>query len=245
MDSERTEGKLKIALACYDRRELRVQKNYLEEQNATIGCSCFRNGNELLQQLRQGVRYDVVVLYSQLEDMGGIEFVMELRKLDNRPLLMLFDEGKRRNRYALQADDNTCRFVERSELRQLLRELYRLPGQQGQQLEQQCQKLYLEWGMQPADINCGYLTSAVGIVSATSQKLAIRKEILQAVGEQYNVSVSAVDSGIRRMIDQLEAEPTAAWTAFKERSGFADEKPSTGKLIYAVKNYFLWRRSVE
>ena len=39
----------------------------------------------------------------------------------------------------------------------------------------------------------------------TSQKLAIRKEILQAVSEQYDVSVSAVDSGIRRMIDQLEA----------------------------------------
>ena len=46
-----------------------------------------------------------------------------------------------------------------------------------------------------------------------------------------------MDSGIRRMVDQLEARPTAKWLAFKNESGFADEKPTTGKLIYAVKNY--------
>lgn len=39
------------------------------------------------------------------------------------------------------------------------------------------------------------------------------------------------------MVDQLEARPTAEWLAFKEKSGFTDEKPTTGKLIYAVKNY--------
>lgn len=82
-----------------------------------------------------------------------------------------------------------------------------------------------------------YLSCAVGVVYGTSQKLAIRKEILQAVSEQYDVSVSAVDSGIRRMIDQLEAKPSAKWLRFKDESGFADEKPTTGKLIYTVKNY--------
>ena len=112
-----------------------------------------------------------------------------------------------------------------------------MPGQQNQQLEQQCGQLYETWGISRADINARYLTCAVSIVCSTSQKLAIRKEILQAVGEQYEVSVSAVDSGIRRMVDQLEARPTAEWLAFKEKSGFTDEKPTTGKLIYAVKNY--------
>ena len=62
------------------------------------------------------------------------------------------------------------------------------------------------------------------------------------MGEQYEVSVSAVDSGIRRMVDQLEARPNAEWLAFKEKSGFTDEKPTTGKLIYAVKNYLQHRK---
>lgn len=173
MDNERTADVLQVALASYDRKELRVQKNYLEEQNPVLACTCFLNGHKLLQ------------------------------------------------------------------------ELYRMPGQQWQRTEQQCQQLYHSWGIRIPDINCSYLTSAVGVVYGTSQKLAIRKEILQAVSEQYGVSVSAVDSGIRRMIDQLEAKPDEGWMQFKAESGFEAEKPTTGKLIYAIKRYLIQQKSRE
>ncbi len=244
MDSERTAKQLQIALASYDRKELRVQKNYLQEQNQTLACTGYQNGQQLLEALQQGTHYDVVILCSQMEDMSSLEFVMQLRKLDNKPLLMLFDEGKRRSSYALRMEqDDTCCWVERLDLKTLLRELYRMPGQQGRQMELQCQKLYAGWGMAQPDVNCSYLTCAVSVVLGTSQKMAIRKEILQAVGEQYNVSVSAVDSGIRRMIDQLEAKPSDAWLEFKVESDFSDEKPTTGKLIYAVKNHLLRQKA--
>lgn len=213
MDNERTADMLQVALASYDRKELRVQKNYLEEQNPVLACTCFLNGHKLLQELQQGHNFDIVVLCSQMEDMSSIEFMMELRKLEHKPLLMLFDEGRRKNSSALRMEDSgSCCCVERMELKNLLRELYRMPGQQWQRTEQQCQQLYHSWGIRIPDINCSYLTSAVGVVYGTSQKLAIRKEILQAVSEQYGVSVSAVDSGIRRMIDQLEAKPAEGWT---------------------------------
>ena len=240
MDNERTAGMLQIALGSYDRKELRVQKNYLQEQGAALACTCFQSGSRLLDELRQGHRYDVVILCSQLEDMSGLEFMMQIRELDQKPLVMLFDEGKRRNDSAicLESADGCC-YVGHMELKNLLRELYRMPGQQGQKMERKCSQLYESWGIQLPDVNCSYLSCAVGVVYGTSQKLAIRKEILQAVGEQYNVSVSAVDSGIRRMIDQLEAKPGPQWVAFKEESGFADEKPTTGKLIYAVKHYLM------
>ena len=234
MDNERTADVLQVALASYDRKELRVQKNYLEEQNPVLACTCFLNGHKLLQELQQGHNFDIVVLCSQMEDMSSIEFMMELRKLEHKPLLMLFDEGRRKNSSAL-----------RMELKNLLRELYRMPGQQWQRTEQQCQQLYHSWGIRIPDINCSYLTSAVGVVYGTSQKLAIRKEILQAVSEQYGVSVSAVDSGIRRMIDQLEAKPDEGWMQFKAESGFEAEKPTTGKLIYAVKRYLIQQKSRE
>ena len=235
MDNERTADVLQVALASYDRKELRVQKNYLEEQNPVLACTCFLNGHKLLQELQQGHNFDIVVLCSQMEDMSSIEFMMELRKLEHKPLLMLFDEGRRKNSSALRMEDSgSCCCVERMELKNLLRELYRMPGRQ---MERRCQELYEGWGIRQPDMNSRYLSSAVSVVYGTVQKLAIRKEILQAVGEQYEVSVSAVDSGIRRMVDQLEARPTAKWLAFKDESGFADEKPTTGKLIYAVKNY--------
>ena len=155
--------------------------------------------------------------------------------------------------YSLDPDGETgCRLTlcrtgssQRMELKNLLRELYRMPGQQWQRTEQQCQQLYHSWGIRIPDINCSYLTSAVGVVYGTSQKLAIRKEILQAVSEQYGVSVSAVDSGIRRMNDQLEAKPAEGWTQFKAESGFEAEKPTTGKLIYAIKRYLIQQKSRE
>lgn len=220
MDNERTADVLQVALASYDRKELRVQKNYLEEQNPVLACTCFLNGHKLLQELQQGHNFDIVVLCSQMEDMSSIEFMMELRKLEHKPLLMLFDEGRRKNSSALRMEDSgSCCCVERMELKNLLRELYRMPGQQWQRTEQQCQQLYHSWG--------------------------IRKEILQTVSEQYGVSVSAVDSGIRRMIDQLEAKPDEGWTQFKAESGFEAEKPTTGKLIYAIKRYLIQQKSRE
>ena len=85
MDNERTADVLQVALASYDRKELRVQKNYLEEQNPVLACTCFLNGHKLLQELQQGHNFDIVVLCSQMEDMSSIEFMMELRKLEHKP----------------------------------------------------------------------------------------------------------------------------------------------------------------
>ena len=89
-----------------------------------------------------------------------------------------------------------------------------MPGRQNRQLEQRCSQLYAAWGIPQGDVNAGYLSCAVGIACSTSQKLAIRKEILQAVSEQFDTSVAAVESGIRRMVDQLEEKPPLAWLAF-------------------------------
>ena len=238
MDNERTADVLQVALASYDRKELRVQKNYLEEQNPVLACTCFLNGHKLLQELQQGHNFDIVVLCSQMVDMSSLEFVTRLRRLERKPLLMLFDEGRRRNSTVLRMEpSDDFYYVEDVDLQTLLREIYRMPGQRGQQMELDCQKLYESWGMQLPDINCSYLTSAVSVVYAVPQKMAIRKEVLQAVSTQYSVSVAAVDSGIRRMVDQLENRNTEPWEAFKRESGLEKERPTTGKLIYAVKNH--------
>lgn len=87
--TERLVSKLHVALLSYDEREIRVRKNYLEEQNPAICCVCFHSGEELLRELRQQRSVDIVVLSSQLEDMDGYEFLKRLNSLHNRPLLLL------------------------------------------------------------------------------------------------------------------------------------------------------------
>ena len=43
MESEHTAKTLQIALGSYDRKELRVEKNYLQEQSPALECTCFQN----------------------------------------------------------------------------------------------------------------------------------------------------------------------------------------------------------
>lgn len=238
MDNEHRINPLKIALACYDRKELRVQKRFLEEEGPSIACTCFQSGEELLETLRQDTSFDLVIVCGEMSDMTGLEFLANSRGLEPHPTLIFFDDTRRKNESALCVEtEDGVYCVGQSDLKSLLRQLYQMPGQQGQKMERQCRELYESWGLQPSDVNCSYLTCAVSVVFTNSQKLAIRKEILQTVGQQFNVSVSAVDSGIRRMIDQLEAAMPDAWRAFKEENGFAGDKLTTGKLIYAVKNH--------
>lgn len=82
-------SKLHVALLSYDEREIRVRKNYLEEQNPAICCVCFHSGESCCRELRQQRSVDIVVLSSQLEDMDGYEFLKRLNSLHNRPLLLL------------------------------------------------------------------------------------------------------------------------------------------------------------
>ena len=95
MNSERT-AQLQVALASYDLKELRVQKRYLQEQGTAIVCTCFCSGEKLLAQLRQGVRYDAVVLCSELTDLSAEQFVRQLYQLKERPTLLVQSHGRSR-----------------------------------------------------------------------------------------------------------------------------------------------------
>ena len=246
MSSERKNTGLRVALASYDVHQLRVWHQYIAEQSAEILCSEYRSGEELLQSLKQGRNTEVVVLGGPLEDMDSREFLERMSRLPQKPLLLLQDNARReRTAVSSLSPDGPCYLIRQSSLKELLASLLTAAGQESGTLEQRFGRMYQEWGIIQPDSNCDYLTEAVLIASQSRGKLAIRKEILQAVSEQYGVSVSAVDSGIRRMIDQLEAKPAEGWTQFKAESGFEAEKPTTGKLIYAIKRYLIQQKSRE
>lgn len=60
---------------------------------------------------------------------------------------MLFDEGRRKNSSALRMEDSgSCCCVERMELKNLLRELYRDAGPAVARTEQQCQQAVPQLG---------------------------------------------------------------------------------------------------
>ena len=49
------------------------------------------------------------------------------------------------------------------------------------------------------------------------------------------MTVAAVNSGLRRLIDGLETRQPMAWRNFKEKYHLDEANVTTGKLIYALK----------
>ena len=56
-------------------------------------------------------------------------------------------------------------------------------GKQWQRTEQQCQQLYHSWGIRIPDINCSYLTSAVGVVYANEQAKVTKQKLVELMRE--------------------------------------------------------------
>ncbi|CDC29974.1 putative uncharacterized protein [Faecalibacterium sp. CAG:82] len=236
MSSERKNTGLRVALASYDVHQLRVWHQYIAEQSAEILCSEYRSGEELLQSLKQGRNAEVVVLGGPLEDMDSREFLERMSRLPQKPLLLLQDNARReRTAVSSFSPDGPCYLIRQSSLKELLASLLTAAGQEPGTLEQRFGRMYQEWGIIQPDSNCDYLTETVLIASQSKGKLAIRKEILQVVAEHHNVTVAAVDSGLRRLIDALETRQMPAWKAFKEKTHLAGQKVTAGKLIYTLR----------
>ena len=226
---------LRIALASYDLRQLRVWSHYLEEQSTGLSSHGFRSGGELLVALLQGEHFDVVVLGSQLEDMSAMEFLGRVGRMRERPYFLLMDEGPQDRASVSRNPDGPCYLIRQTSLRDLLEQLQNVPGSPTRPVERICKQYYDRWHIQQPDVNCTYLTQAVCIACGSSIRLAIRKEILQQIAEQRHMTVAAVNSGLRRLIDGLETRQPAAWRSFKEKYHLDEANVTTGKLIYALK----------
>lgn len=196
----------------------------------------------VLQALRQERCFDVLVLSSQLEDMDSLTFLEKLNRLPSHPPLLLQGDG--------WADDITAahlqpgsRFygVGHDHLRDLLRGLLGVPGRNSMQIERFCTHLYELWKLPQPDTNCEYLTLAVQIACSADGKLALRKEILQGVAEQYHITVAAVDSGLRRLVEGLETRHPVEWEHFKAENGLTGLKVTTGRLVYSLQQTVLRR----
>lgn len=236
MSSEQKSTELRVALVSYDIQELRVWHQYIAEQSTAILCSEYCSGKELLQVLKLGRRTDVVVMGSRMKDMDCMEFLEKISQLDRKPLLLLQDDVRREKTEENSPSPNDpCYLIRRSSLKELLRNLQKVAGQEPETPEWGFDRMYQEWGIVQPDSNCDYLTEAVAVARSSKHKLAIRKEILQVVAEQHKITVAAVDSGLRRLIETLETRQTPAWEAFKAESHLAGQKITTGRLIYALR----------
>ena len=209
----------RVALASYDPREMRVWTRYLEERNPAIRCTGYRSSRPLLERLEQG-DVDVLVLGGRLEDMDSIQFLPRIRGLARKPLVLLRDDGRN----------------EKSAVEDMLQELRAPAHRPAESLEKRCERIYRSWGVSTCDANKRYLTGALRVMMGSDHRLAIRKEILGPVAEEYGLTVAAVDSALRRLLETLDETGTQTWRDFRKEYGLERRKVTIGRLLYALES---------
>ena len=221
MSYEEQDAIWRVALASYDPREMRVWTRYLEERNPAIRCTSYRSSRTLLERLEQG-DVDVLVLGGRLEDMDSIQFLPRIRSLDRKPLVLLRDDG-RNERSAVESlsQEDACYLIRQATLEDMLQEL-RAPAHRP--------------GLSTYDANKRYLTGALRMMMGSDHRLAIRKEILGPVAEEYNLTVAAVDSALRRLLETLDETGTQTWRDFRKEYGLERRKVTIGRLLYALES---------
>ena len=226
----------RVALASYDPREMRVWTRYLEERNPAIRCTSYRSSRTLLERLEQG-DVDVLVLGGRLEDMDSIQFLPRIRGLDRKPLVLLRDDG-RNERSAVESlsQEDACYLIRQATLEDMLQELRAPAHRPAESLEKRCERIYRSWGLSTYDANKRYLTGALRMMMGSDHRLAIRKEILGPVAEEYNLTVAAVDSALRRLLETLDETGTQTWRDFRKEYGLERRKVTIGRLLYALES---------
>lgn len=223
----------RVALASYDPREMRVWTRYLEERNPAIRCTGYRSSRPLLERLEQG-DVDVLVLGGRLEDMDSIRFLPRIRGLARKPLVLLRDDG-RNEKSAVESlsQEDACYLIRQATLEDMLQELRAPAHRPAESLEKRCERIYLSWGVSTCDANKRYLTGALRVMMGSDHRLAIRKEILGPVAEEYGLTVAAVDSALRRLLETLDETGTQTWRDFRKEYGLERRKVTIGRLLYA------------
>lgn len=230
---------MRIALASYDIQALRVNTTYFVEYGGFSVCRGYQEGSALLHDLEDGAEFDLILLDDVLKDMDAVDFTTAFYRLQrlHKPILLLMSSRSQMQNQGsvLQPSEKYC-IIKPYRLQSLTQQIQMLCGMQRKSLQSYCEQLYLEWGVQGLENNCAYLTQAVGIALASARKLAIRKEILLRVGETNELSITAVDSAIRRILEHLNTQNTQAWCSFKREYEKRGKRMSTGGLIYAIRD---------
>ncbi len=215
-DDNKTTG-LRIAVASYDERFLHICQNFLTSLDISLRCDPYRTGAELLRVLESGLRCHALLSDITLADMDAGELcrrVLALQTVHRPKLLLIAAAGL--SGFQLPGETDVHR-LDLATVKHMLLDLRSIQRVRTIPSEVALRRQLAEWGARESPLNRDYMVEAVCFAMQGEERLAIRKDVLQQVSEQHQVSVKAVDSGIRRLLAELNQADLPAWRAFKAR----------------------------
>ena len=226
--------KVRISLCSADRMLMRALSNYILESGVADSCSVYQRGEHLLRDLEVNADCTGLVLDDVMRDMDALELLLRLQKLHpkQRPVVFVLSVPEVFCRVQKKVPDMVDVFLCKPVNPEILTERLRLFCADA--LEQSGTKLHpllREWGTAVEQSQAEYFSLSVGLMERAGRSMALRKELLPAVAASCGVSVSAVDSGLRRMIRTLEETQSPEYLRFKVENGLGNQKPTVKKLL--------------
>ena len=199
---------------------------------------------EGFHRLEQGAACQALLLDNALADMDTLTFCHRLQQLDPgcRPALLLALTCDVRELDSLFRPENGVRpcAPRLSSLSSLLLDLKSLLASSPRPNAGSVNRLLASWGAPSQMVGVVYLRESVCLALQYDSHFAIRKDILQEVGDWHTITDEAVDSGIRRLIDALDRKKAPAWLSFRQRHHLPQgSKLTTGTFIYEVRDELL------
>lgn len=225
------------AVAAGDGRLTRVLCGYLLEQGVFARCHAYHRGRDLLRELAEGAPITALVLDEQLLDMTVEEFLAQAAVLElaARPAIFVLT----RYRYYELSESlrpyDIARCVSRlTDPDRLVRAIRGWYSSRSAGIADRCSECYRQWGVQDRKRDCAYLTDAVQIVLNAGEEPLLRKQIFADVGHRHGVALTAVDSGLQRLIRATETKDTTAYREFLMRHGLRAVRLTPTRLVYAL-----------
>lgn len=222
---------IKVLLADSTRQFFHLRK-YIEEWPETELCGEARDGDYLLQLLKQGLEADVMILDAELRRRSGAEILhtlpsLRLRKIPKIIVTTCTTDELVQSRYI--AAGAQCLAVKpyRAENLLLQAESLCLSEQEFEEsrlkylVRLHLEKLHLTVG----DIGYWYLMEAAGIMAAQQSPCSLSKDVYEAIADRYKVSAKAVESGVRRAIEQIHHMDSPEYQKMQRYLRADTEKP--------------------
>ncbi len=166
-----------IAYISYDENLLRVAGKYFSEQNNFAEVRIYKRGDALINNLKNGLKPDIIILDEQLQDTDILGFLQDYTTADisrNAIVIALCSKGYLTYTGLLLSQGVDYCMVKPVQMSTLVQRIFLLHQAKTGKAKLFCDIIYKKWGISEDIVNCSYLTDAVMVAYAREEKLAIR-----------------------------------------------------------------------
>lgn len=225
---------IRIFIADGRKSQLENLRVFIEAQPDLELAGCTTETGQLVEALKNGVEADAVIVDMILQGRGALYALQTLNGLHlaHKPRILLTTANTDATIHSRYMEAGAEMVVMKPYLMADLLETVRMLCSDGTAYRNhrlnELAHIHLErMHATPDASGYWYTMAALRLLAVTDEPYSVCKEMYRAVAEEMGVSLNAVESGIRRLIEAIDAKQPAEYREMREYLGATPGKPLT------------------